>query len=987
MARKNKKVQLTDTIFRDAHQSLIATRMKIDDMMPIASDMDKIGFFSLETWGGATFDSCIRFLGEDPWERIRRFKKACPNTPMQMLLRGQNVVGYKHYADDVVKKFVQLAHKNGVDVFRVFDALNDVRNMEVAMREVKKVGAHCEGTISYTVSPVHTIKKFVETATELHELGADSICIKDMAGVITPQAVYELTKALKKKLNTIVHLHSHCTSGMAPMAYMAACDAGVDILDTALSPLSGGTSQPPTETTVAALRGTEHDTGLDLAKLVEISDRFKHVRENYADLLNPLSERVSTGILVHMIPGGMFSNLVNQLKEQDMLDKIDEVLDEVPRVRKDLGYPPLVTPSSQIVGVQATINVMTGERYKIITEEVKLYLKGLYGRAPGKINKKLLKKAIGDIEPITDRPGATIKPELPAARKAVKEWKQSEEDVLTYVLFPQVAVDFFKKRLEKQKEPERPAPEITLPEKEEDESLTDNQRKMKLYETMSEEAKLGGGLKAIDKQHERGKMTAYERIDYLLDEGTFVEIDRFVRHRCRDFGLDKKRPIGDGVACGYGNINGRLVFVFSQDFTVFGGALGERYAQKVCKLMDLAMKAGAPVIGLNDCGGARIQEGVASLAGYGDIFFRNVLSSGVVPQISAILGPCAGGAVYSPAMTDFIAMVDKTSHMFITGPQVIKAATGEEVSFEELGGAMAHNSTSGVVQFVTPTEKDCLDLVRYMLEYMPSNNMEDPPLAEPRDAILEPGENLVDILPDDPNHPYDIKNVIAKTVDAGEFLEVAQYYAQNIVVGFARYNGFPVGIVANQPNYLAGCLNISASRKSARFVRFCDSFNIPLVTFVDVPGFLPGTDQEHGGIISHGSKLLYAFCEATVPKITIITRKAYGGAYDVMCSKHSGGDINLAWPTAELAVMGPDGAINIIARKQISEAADPEAKRAELAREYREKFANPYITAEFGYIDDVIAPNDTRQRIITALDMLQSKREHRPRRKHGNIAL
>jgi len=989
MASKKKKAKITDTIFRDAHQSLIATRMRLEDMLPIAEDMDKMGFFSVETWGGATFDSCIRFLGEDPWERIRTLKKAMPNTPQQMLLRGQNVVGYRHYADDVVKKFVQLAHKNGVDVFRVFDALNDVRNMEIAIAEVKKVRAHAQGTISYTVSPVHTIDKFVEMAGELHELGCDSICIKDMAGIITPKAAYDLVTALKKKLNAVVHLHSHCTSGMAPMSYMAACDAGVDILDTALSPLSGGTSQPPTETTVAALQKTDRDTGLDLEKLVAISDRFKKIRETYGDLINPLSERVSTGILVHQIPGGMFSNLVSQLQEQGMLDKIDQVLDEVPRVRKELGYPPLVTPTSQIVGTQAAFNIISGERYKIISEEVKLYMRGLYGRPPAPVDKKIQKLAIGNEKPISERPGERIKNELPKARKAIKEWKQSEEDVLTYALFPQVAIDFFKKRAEKKAEPpeeEKPAKEaVPLPEDEE--GLSGNEKKMRRFERMSEEARLGGGADAIKKQHDRGKMTARERVEFLMDEGSFVETDRFMRHRCTDFGLDKKRPLGDGVVTGYGNINGRLVFVFSQDFTVFGGALGERYAQKICKVMDLAMKAGAPVIGLNDCGGARIQEGVVSLGGYGDIFLRNVVASGIVPQLSAIMGPCAGGAVYSPAMTDFIAMVDQTSHMFITGPQVIKAATGEEVTFEKLGGAMSHCSVSGVTHFITPTEEDCLNLLKYMLEYMPSNNMEDPPMAEPRESVLQPGENLVDILPDGPNQPYDMKDVIKKVVDGGEFLEVAQYYAQNIVVGFARVNGYSVGIVANQPNHLAGCLDINASRKSARFVRFCDSFNIPLITFVDVPGFLPGTDQEHGGIISHGSKLLYAFCEATVPKITIITRKAYGGAYDVMCSKHSAGDINLAWPTAELAVMGPEGATNIISRKQIKEAKDPKKKREELAKEYREKFANPYITAEFGFIDDVIAPNDTRRQIIAALDMLSSKREHRPRRKHGNIAL
>lgn len=986
---EKKRVRITDTTFRDSHQSLIATRLRTEDMLPIAGDMNKIGFFSLEVWGGATFDSCIRFLNEDPWERIRTLKKHIPDTPLQMLLRGQNIVGYRHYPDDVVEKFVALAHKNGVDVFRVFDALNDVRNMEVAMRAVKRAGAHVQGTISYTISPVHTVKKFAELAVQLQEMGADSICIKDMAGIISPQAAYDLVKAIKKKVALPVQLHSHCSSGMAPMAYMAACDAGVDILDTALSPFSSGTSQPPTETIVAGLRGTPHDTGLDLEALVAISEKFKPIREKYKHLIDPLSERVSTETLVHQIPGGMFSNLISQLKEQNAMDKLDEVLREVPRVRKELGYPPLVTPTSQIVGTQAAFNVITGERYKVISEEVKMYLRGLYGRPPGEVDKKLRKKAVGDQEIITCRPGERLAPELEKARGEIKEWMRSEEDVLTYILFPQVALEFFKKRAafpeKKPAEPEKPVEIAAKPEPEEE--LTENEKKMRLYDKLSEEAKLGGGLEAIEKQHASGKLTAYERVELLLDEGTFVETDRFAKHQCHDFGMDKKRPLGDGVVTGYGAINGRTAFVFSQDFTVFGGALGGKYAAKICKLMDLAMKAGAPVIGLNDCGGARIQEGVIGLGGYGDVFFRNVVGSGIIPQISAIMGPCAGGAVYSPAMTDFIIMVDKTSHMFITGPQVIKAATGEEVTFEDLGGAVVHNTTSGVAQFVTPTEQDCLKLIRYMLGYMPSNNMEDPPREEPRDAIIGENEDLINIIPNDPNCPYDMKEIILKVVDGGEFLEVAQYFARNIVVGFARINGRSVGIVANQPKHMAGCLDINASRKAGRFVRFCDTFNIPLITFVDVPGFLPGTDQEHGGIITHGSKLLFAFCEATVPKITIITRKGYGGAYVVMCSKHSGGDVNLAWPTAELAVMGPDGAINIISRKEIQDAADPKAKREELTREYREKFANPYITAELGYVDDVIAPNDTRAAIIAALDMLLSKREYRPPRKHGNIPL
>ncbi|MFW5878188.1 MAG: acyl-CoA carboxylase subunit beta [Myxococcota bacterium] len=510
---------------------------------------------------------------------------------------------------------------------------------------------------------------------------------------------------------------------------------------------------------------------------------------------------------------------------------------------------------------------------------------------------------------------------------------------------------------------------------------------MKRFEEMEAEARIGGGQAAIEKQHAAGKMTARERIDLLVDPGSFVEIDRFSRHRCHDFGMEKKRILGDGVVTGHATINGRQVFLFSQDFTVFGGALGEVFARKVCKLMDLAMKAGAPVIGLNDSGGARIQEGVASLAGYGDIFYRNVKASGVLPQISVIQGPCAGGAVYSPAMTDFIIMVEQTSHMFITGPNVIKAAIGEEVTFEELGGAVTHNTVSGVAQFVTKTGEDALLLVKYLLSYLPLNNMEDPPRAEPRPAVLGADERLLDILPEDSNRPYDMHDIIGRVVDGGEFLEVARLYAPNIICGFARFDGHAVGIVANQPAHLAGCLDISSSRKAGRFVRFCDAFNIPLVTFVDVPGFLPGTEQEHGGIITHGSKLLYAFCEATVPKITVITRKAYGGAYDVMCSKHSGADVNVAWPNAELAVMGAEGAISIIARKEIKNAKDPKAKKEELSRDYREKFANPYVAADLGYIDDVIEPNRTRETIIRSLEMLMNKREQGPRRKHGNIPL
>ncbi|MEW6203439.1 MAG: carboxyl transferase domain-containing protein [bacterium] len=502
-----------------------------------------------------------------------------------------------------------------------------------------------------------------------------------------------------------------------------------------------------------------------------------------------------------------------------------------------------------------------------------------------------------------------------------------------------------------------------------------------------EEALLGGGKDAIEKQHEQGKLTARERVELLLDKGSFRETDSFVLHHCTDFGMENKRILGDGVVTGYGTIDGRPVCIFSQDFTVFGGALGERFAMKVCKIMDLALKIGAPVIGLNDSGGARIQEGVASLGGYGDIFLRNVACSGVIPQISTIMGPCAGGAVYSPAMTDFIIMVKNTSKMFITGPQVIKAATGEEITFEELGGAMTHSTKSGVAHFAVDSEQDCLNLIRDLLSFIPNNNLDDPPVVPTDDPVNRTNGNLVSLIPEDPNKPYDIREVILSVVDDGEFLEVQPFWAQNIVIGFGRLNGCAVGITANQPAYMAGALDIDSSMKAARFVRFCDCFNIPLITFVDVPGFIPGTYQEYGGIIRHGSKLLYAFCEATVPKITVITRKAYGGAYVVMCSKHSAADINFAWPNAELAVMGPEGAINIIFRKELSEAKDPKAKYQELLTDYREKFANPYIAAERGYLDDVIEPQETRARLINALQTLRSKREHRPARKHGNIPL
>jgi acetyl-CoA carboxylase carboxyltransferase component len=511
--------------------------------------------------------------------------------------------------------------------------------------------------------------------------------------------------------------------------------------------------------------------------------------------------------------------------------------------------------------------------------------------------------------------------------------------------------------------------------------------KIQQLRKLKEQAKLGGGLERIERQHAQGKLTARERLELLLDENSFTELDMFVTHRIYDFGMQERKILGDGVVTGYGTIDGRLVFVFSQDFTVFGGSLSMAHAEKICKIMDLAMKNGAPVIGLNDSGGARIQEGVASLGGYADIFLRNVLASGVIPQISAIMGPCAGGAVYSPAMTDFILMVKGTSFMHITGPDVIRAVTREEVTSEELGGAMVHSSVSGVAHFAAEDERECLQLVRRLLSYIPQNNLEDPPYVTPTDDPMRMDEALDTIVPDSPTKPYDMKEVIRRVVDNGEFLEVHEHYAQNIIVGFARLNGHSVGIVAQQPAVLAGVLDIDSSVKGARFVRFCDAFNIPIITFEDVPGFLPGVAQEHGGIIKHGAKLLYAYCEATVPKITIITRKAYGGAYDVMSSKHIRGDINLAWPTAEIAVMGPEGAVNIIFRKQIEAAEDPEAERARLVAEYREKFANPYVAASRGYIDDVIEPRETRPRLISALEMLQNKRDSNPPKKHGNIPL
>ena len=490
----------------------------------------------------------------------------------------------------------------------------------------------------------------------------------------------------------------------------------------------------------------------------------------------------------------------------------------------------------------------------------------------------------------------------------------------------------------------------------------------------------------IDKQHKAGKMTARERIDALLDADSFVELDAMVKHRSNNFGLDKKRPDGDGVITGHGTINGRTVYLFAQDFTVFGGALGEAHAQKICKVMDLAAKTGCPMIGLNDSGGARIQEGVVSLGGYAEIFYRNVSSSGVIPQFSLILGPCAGGAVYSPAMTDFTLMVKDTSHMFITGPDVIKTVTHEDVTFEELGGAVTHNSVSGVAHLACESEEDMFESLRELLSYIPQNNMEGLPITEYTKDEIDGINELDQIIPDNSTVPYDMLKLINLICD-DDLFEIQPHWAKNIITGFGRLRGHPVGIVANQPSVLAGCLDIDASTKAARFVRFCDAFNIPLVTFVDVPGFLPGTEQEHGGIIRHGAKLLYAFSEASVPKLTVITRKAYGGAYDVMASKHIRADLNLAWPTAEIAVMGADGAVNIIFRKNIGEADDPEKAHKELSDDYKEKFASPYVAAEMGYIDRVIFPRETRKELILGLERYGNKRENRPKRKHGNIPL
>ena len=500
-------------------------------------------------------------------------------------------------------------------------------------------------------------------------------------------------------------------------------------------------------------------------------------------------------------------------------------------------------------------------------------------------------------------------------------------------------------------------------------------------------AELGGGQERIDKQHEAGKLTARERVALLLDPGSFTELDKFVTHRASDFGMAEKKIPGDGVITGYGTVDGRQIFVFAQDFTVFGGSLSGAYAQKICKVMDLATRVGAPIIGLNDSGGARIQEGVESLAGYADIFLRNTLSSGVVPQISVILGPCAGGAVYSPAITDFIVMAKNTSYMFITGPDVIKTVTHEEVSKEALGGAVAHNQKSGVAHFAAENEQSALMLTRELLSYLPSNNVDDPPAVASTDDPARAEVSLATMVPANPNKPYEMKDVLKAVVDDQHFFEVQEHYAKNIVIGFARMAGRPVGLVANNPAVLAGCLDIDASVKAARFVRCCDCFNIPLVTFVDVPGFLPGTTQEWGGIIKHGAKLLYAFAEATVPKVTIITRKAYGGAYDVMASKHIRADVNFAWPTAEIAVMGPDGAVNIVFRKELDGAKDPVAEKARLVAEYREKFANPFKAAELGYVDEVIRPEATREKVIRALELLKDKRQENLPRKHGNIPL
>jgi len=511
--------------------------------------------------------------------------------------------------------------------------------------------------------------------------------------------------------------------------------------------------------------------------------------------------------------------------------------------------------------------------------------------------------------------------------------------------------------------------------------------KLEHLKELKAEAQLGGGQARVDQQHSKGKLTARERVNLLLDQGTFEELDPFSTHRATDFGMGDKKVLGDAVITGHGTVDGRQIFVFAQDFTVFGGSVSEVVGQKVCKVMDLAMKTGSPIVGLNDSGGARIQEGVLSLSAYGEIFLRNTLASGVVPQLSVILGPSAGGAVYSPAITDFVFMVQGISQMYITGPDIIKAVTGEEVTHEDLGGAVTHGTRSGVAHFISESEDECLAQVRRLLGFLPSNNMEDPPVSQSFDDPSRQDESLSYIVPDEPNKAYDIREIIIRVVDDADFMEVHQDYAPNLVVGFARLNGRTVGIVGNQPAYLAGVLDINASTKASRFVRFCDCFNIPLITFVDVPGFMPGTDQEYGGIIKHGAKLLYAYAEATVPKLSVMTRKAYGGAYIVMSSKHLRGDINYAWPSAEIAVMGPEGAVNIVYREQLAEAKVPEELRTELTEEFRDKFANPYVAAARGFLDDVIDPRETRPRLIKALDMLQGKRDSLPPKKHGNIPL
>lgn len=517
--------------------------------------------------------------------------------------------------------------------------------------------------------------------------------------------------------------------------------------------------------------------------------------------------------------------------------------------------------------------------------------------------------------------------------------------------------------------------------------ISKTQMRISELEAKNMQALEGGGADRVKKHKEGTRLTARERIDVLVDPGSFVEMDRFVTHRCENFGMEKNRILGDGVITGYGRINGKLVYVYSQDFTVFGGSMSRTQANKILKIMDMAIKNGAPVIGLNDSGGARIQEGVEALGGYADIFLRNTLASGVVPQISAIMGPCAGGAVYSPSITDFIFMVKDTSYMFVTGPDVIKTVTHEEVTKEELGGALAHSQKSGVAHFAANDDKHCLLLIRELLNFLPSNNVDDPPVLPTSDRPDRVEEALNSFIPDNPRKPYDMHELIKMIVDEGYFLEVHQHYAKNIIVGFARFNGRSVGIVANQPQILAGCLNIEASIKAARFVRFCDAFNIPLVTLVDVPGFLPGTQQEWSGIITHGAKLLYAYAEATVPKVTVITRKAYGGAYDVMSSKHLRGDVNLAYPTAEIAVMGAEGAVNIIFRDAIKKASSQQEERMRLTADYENKFANPYVAAEVGYIDEVIEPAMTRKRIVDALEMLKNKKDTNPPKKHGNIPL